>query len=430
MSSSSSLSPESSALASLTIRAAGPSNDGGTNAPTLPPSVAAFLETVLDDALGAGASDIHFEPQAHRFRVRLRVDGRLHERGDVPPSLRDMLPTRLKVLAHLDIAEKRLPQDGRLVWRHAGGALECRVSTLPTLHGEKLVVRLLDAAKVPLELNTLGYLPQQQAALTEAIARPCGLVLVTGPTGSGKTVSLYSCLRQLNTTERNIATVEDPVEIRMSGVNQVNVNPRAGLSFAVALRAFLRQDPDVLMIGEIRDAETAAVAIQAAQTGHLVLASVHANDAPSTVARLFDLGVAPFNLAACLRLVSAQRLVRKRCPARCQTAHDNRHVADSMPYEANAQRLELAWPMHTKDASETLTSCRHCHGSGACGRTGIYEVMPVSHAMARVIANGCPPHDIAAQASAEGIMTLREAGLARWEQRDVWRDDVLSATLS
>ncbi|GAB3627239.1 secretion system protein E [Pandoraea terrae] len=363
------------------------------------PSIGALLDRILHDALTAGASDIHLEPFEHRFRVRLRIDGQLRERADVPAALRDMLPTRLKVLANLDIAERRLPQDGQMLWRQGDQAVECRVSSLPTLHGEKLVIRLLDAAKVPLDLSALGYLPTQRTALANAIAHPYGLVLVTGPTGSGKSVSLYSCLRCLNTVSRNIATVEDPVEIRLPGVNQVNVNARTGLTFAVALRAFLRQDPDVLMIGEIRDGETAAIAVQAAQTGHLVLATVHANDAPSTIARLFDLGVAPFNLGACLRLVSAQRLVRRRCPARC------------VPGEA-------------------VTPCGYCDGSGASGRTGIYQVMPVSEAVARLIAAARPTQDIAAQAAADGVLTLREAGLARSARGEVWRDDVLAATLS
>lgn len=347
-----------------------------------------LLDQMLGEAIRAGASDVHFEPMAQRFRVRLRIDGHLQEHGDVPLPWRDMLVSRLKVLANLDIAQKRLPQDGRMVWREAGEPVECRVSALPTLHGEKLVVRLLDGAKVPLSLEGLGYTPTQYLALTRAIARPHGMVLLTGPTGSGKTVSLYSCLRRINDTSRNIVTIEDPVEIRLPGVTQVNLNERAGLDFATALRAFLRQDPDVLVVGEIRDAQTAEIAVQAAQTGHLVFATVHANDAPSTLARLFDLGVAPFNLSSTLLLISAQRLLRRRCPAGCEPG-----------------RAPTA-------ATRTGHPCMRCHGTGFAGRIGAFQVMPISAAQAANIAQARSPHDLAAQAQSEGVMTLREAG--RW----------------
>lgn len=362
------------------------------------------LEQILSEAIRAGASDIHFEPMAQRFRVRLRVDGRLQEHGDVPLTARDMLVSRLKVLANLDIAQKRLPQDGRMVWREAGEPVECRVSALPTLHGEKLVVRLLDGAKVPLSLEGLGYSPKQYVALTQAIARPHGLILLTGPTGSGKTVSLYSCLRRLNDASRNIVTIEDPVEIRLAGITQVNLNERAGLDFATALRAFLRQDPDVLVVGEIRDAQTAEIAIQAAQTGHLVFATVHANDAPSTLARLFDLGVAPFNLSSTLLLVSAQRLLRRRCPAGCE------------PSRTTTTETDLA------------DTCMRCHGTGFAGRIGAFQVMPISATQAINIAQARSPHELAAQACREGVMTLREAGLWHVDAGAVAQEDV-DATL-
>lgn len=362
------------------------------------------LEQILSEAIRAGASDIHFEPMAQRFRVRLRVDGRLQEHGDVPLTARDMLVSRLKVLANLDIAQKRLPQDGRVVWREAGEPVECRVSALPTLHGEKLVVRLLDGAKVPLSLEGLGYSPKQYLALTQAIARPHGLILLTGPTGSGKTVSLYSCLRRLNDASRNIVTIEDPVEIRLAGITQVNLNERAGLDFATALRAFLRQDPDVLVVGEIRDAQTAEIAIQAAQTGHLVFATVHANDAPSTLARLFDLGVAPFNLSSTLLLVSAQRLLRRRCPAGCE------------PSRTTTTETDLA------------DTCMRCHGTGFAGRIGAFQVMPISATQAINIAQARSPHGLAAQACREGVMTLREAGLWHVDAGAVAQEDV-DATL-
>ncbi|VVD98119.1 secretion system protein E [Pandoraea morbifera] len=359
-----------------------------------------LLEQVLSDAIRAGASDIHFEPMAERFRVRLRVDGQLQEHHDVPLPWRDMLVSRLKVLANLDIAQKRLPQDGRMVWRDAGDPVECRVSALPTLHGEKLVVRLLDGAKVPLSLEGLGYTPKQYLALARAIARPHGMILLTGPTGSGKTVSLYSCLRRLNDTSRNIVTIEDPVEIRLPGVTQVNLNERAGLDFATALRAFLRQDPDVLVVGEIRDAQTAEIAVQAAQTGHLVFATVHANDAPGTLARLFDLGVAPFNLSSTLLLISAQRLLRRRCPAGC---------------EPNRARETAICAGH---------ACMRCHGTGFAGRIGAFQVMPISAAQATNIAQARSPHELAAQAESEGVMSLREAGLWHAASGTVSKEDV------
>lgn len=357
-----------------------------------------FIERAINDAAHAGASDVHFEPQANRCQVRLRVDGRLQMHAEAPPAWRDMLATRLKVLAQLDIAEKRLPQDGRMVWREAGDPIECRVSALPTLHGEKLVVRLLDGAKVPLMLESLGYTPAQHKALLGAIARPHGLILLTGPTGSGKTVSLYSCLRRLNDEARNIVTIEDPVEIRLPGLTQVNVNERAGLTFATALRAFLRQDPDVLVVGEIRDAATATTAIQAAQTGHLVFATVHANDAPGTIARMLDLGVAPFNLSSTLLLVSAQRLVPRRCPAGC------------VP--------EMTRP-----------TCMRCRGTGFAGRVGLFQVMPVSAALAARIAASRPPHELAAQAHSEGVMTLREAGMWHVQMGTVTQTDVDTHTV-
>lgn len=363
-----------------------------------------FLEQMLSEAIRAGASDVHFEPMAQRFRIRLRVDGVLQEHRDVPIPWRDMLVSRIKVLANLDIAQKRLPQDGRMLWREAGEPVECRVSALPTLHGEKVVVRLLDGAKVPLSLEGLGYTPKQYLALARAIAQPHGMILLTGPTGSGKTVSLYSCLRRLNDTSRNIVTIEDPVEIRLPGITQVNLNERAGLDFATALRAFLRQDPDVLVVGEIRDPQTAEIAVQAAQTGHLVFATVHANDAPSTLARLFDLGVAPFNLSSTLLVISAQRLLRRRCPAGCGPGTASEGTAP---------------PGHR---------CMRCHGTGFAGRIGAFQVMPISATQAINIAQGRSPHELAAQARSEGIMTLREAGLWHAAAGTVSEEDVDATT--
>lgn len=355
--------------------------------------------------------------------MRLRIDGKLHEHAELPTQWCDMLATRLKVLAHLDIGEKRLPQDGRMIWREAGDPIECRVSSLPTLHGEKLVVRLLDGSKVPLTLETLGYTPAQHKALTAAITRPHGLVLLTGPTGSGKTVSLYSCLRKLNDDTRNIVTIEDPVEIRLPGLNQVNVNERAGLTFATALRAFLRQDPDVLVVGEIRDAPTATTAVQAAQTGHLVFATVHANDAPGTVARLFDLGVAPFNLSATLLLISAQRLVPRRCPSGClprPTCH-GAALTPNEPREPHDARQERP---------QAHGNCIRCHGTGFAGRIGLFQVMPISAALAACVAQARPPHELAAQAAAEGVMTLRESGMWHVHAGSAALADIEAATLA
>ncbi|MGC7404958.1 GspE/PulE family protein [Pandoraea pneumonica] len=385
-----------------------------------------YLEQVFGEAVRAGASDIHLEPMARRFRIRLRVDGLLHEHADVPMAWRDMLVARLKVLAHLDISEKRLPQDGRMLWREANEPVECRVSTLPTLYGEKLVVRLLDAAKVPLSLESLGYTPEQYLALVRAIARPHGMILLTGPTGSGKTVSLYSCLRRLNDATRNIVTIEDPVEIRLPGVTQVNLNERAGLDFATALRAFLRQDPDVLVVGEIRDAHTASIAVQAAQTGHLVFATVHANDASSTVARLLDLGVAPFNLSSSLLLISAQRLVRRRCPAGCEIASarkDASTIVASDAHETSPSNTEKNHEPHQR-----RHTCMRCHDTGFAGRIGVFQVMPVSATQAVNIAQSRSPHDLAAQAASEGVMTLRDAGLWHAAAGTVCQEDIDATT--
>lgn len=404
---------------------------------------------MLGEAVRAGASDIHFEPMARRFRIRLRVDGELHEHAEVPVAWRDMLVARLKVLAHLDISEKRLPQDGRMLWREAGEPVECRVSTLPTLYGEKLVVRLLDGAKVPLSLESLGYTPMQYQALARAIGRPHGMILLTGPTGSGKTVSLYSCLRRLNDTTRNIVTIEDPVEIRLPGVTQVNLNERAGLDFSTALRAFLRQDPDVLVIGEIRDAQTASIAVQAAQTGHLVFATVHANDASSTVARLLDLGVAPFNLSSALLLVSAQRLVRRRCPAGCDvatprgdssanaTSVDRRIGRSDFAGSADASKetpsgsreiAEHGACGEDRDEPQRRHTCMRCHGTGFAGRIGVFQVMPISATQAVNIAQSRSPHELAAQAASEGVMTLREAGLWHAAVGTICQEDVDATT--
>ena len=367
--------------------------------------VVRYLDQLLAHAHRVGASDLHFEPYENLYRIRMRVDGQLRTLSAPPMTVKERLASRIKVLARLDISEKRLPQDGRM--RHKVDAQQLgdfRVSTLPTLHGEKVVVRLLDASPSQLDLDTLGYEPEQKASLLEAIHRPWGMVLVTGPTGSGKTLSLYSCLSLLNQGGLNISTAEDPSEINLPGINQVNIHERAGLSFAVALRAFLRQDPDVIMIGEIRDLETADMALKAAQTGHLVLSTLHTNDAPSTLVRLRHMGVAAYNITASLALVTAQRLVRRLCP------HCRRPVqvprAALLQAGFKPQDLEDTWQPYAPGG------CAQCH-QGYLGRTGVFQVMPVSEEMQALILRDASSAEVARQASREGVLSLREAGLRK-----------------
>ena len=364
--------------------------------------VVRLLHKLLADAVGMGASDLHFEPFEHLFRVRLRLDGVLHELTQPPLSLRDKLATRLKILARLDIAEKRLPQDGKMRLALGERSVDFRVSTLPTQFGEKIVLRILDTAQAALSISDLGYEPAQQEALLQAISKPHGLVLMTGPTGSGKTVSLYACLQRLNQPGVNIATAEDPVEINLPGINQVSINERAGLDFALALRAFLRQDPDVLMVGEIRDLETADIAVKASQTGHLVLSTLHTNDAPATLTRLLNMGVPAYNIAASVNLIVAQRLVRKLC--RC------RRPAGGTP------------------ATFVPHGCPACNQTGFRGRTGIYQVMPVSAAMRSLILAQAGTLELGRQAQAEGIIDLRRAGLLKVLRGDTSMGEILACT--
>ena len=381
--------------------------------------VVVYVQQLLEQAVALHASDLHFEPFEHHYRVRLRIDGQLREVATTPLAYRDRLAARIKVMARLDVAEKRLPQDGRIkLTLQSGHALDLRVSTLPTLFGEKVVVRVLDARQAQLDLAALGYEPQDLALLEQAIRRPHGMVLVTGPTGSGKTQSLYACLNQLNTAELNIATVEDPCEIQMDGINQVNVQDKPGLSFAVALRAFLRQDPDVLMVGEIRDLETAQIAIQAAQTGHLVLSTLHTNDAPSTLVRLHNMGVAPYNLAASVSLITAQRLVRRLCE-KCRT-----------PVTISASTLRDAG-LPCPDAPEYRVyapqGCSACH-RGFRGRTGIFQVMPIGTALQDLILQGAGSLHLERQARLDGMRSLREAGLRKVLAGETSLEEVLAAT--
>jgi type IV pilus assembly protein PilB len=383
--------------------------------------VVAYVQQLLEQAVALKASDLHFEPYEHQYRVRMRIDGELREVATPHMALKDRLASRIKVMSRLDIAEKRLPQDGRMKLQLAQGReLDLRVSTLPTLFGEKLVIRVLDSAQAQLDLSRLGYEPEDLERLLAAIRAPHGLVLVTGPTGSGKTQSLYACLNLLNTPEVNIATVEDPCEIQLAGINQVNVQDKPGLSFAVALRAFLRQDPDILMVGEVRDLETANIAIQAAQTGHLVLSTLHTNDAPATLVRLRNMGTAPYNIAASVSLITAQRLVRCLCP-HCKRAAS---VPAAIWHKAGwPPSLGLADPV---PAFEPV-GCPQCH-KGFAGRTGIFQVMPVSAEMQQLVLQEAGIQEMARQARSEGVGSLRMAGLRKVQQGITSLDEVLAAT--
>ena len=383
--------------------------------------VVQYVQQLLEQAVALQASDLHFEPYEHHYRVRMRVDGQLREMATPPMALKDRLASRVKVLSRLDIAEKRLPQDGRMKLQLPNGrAIDLRVSTLPTLFGEKLVIRVLDSAQVQLDLSQLGYEPDDLKRLMAAIRKPHGMVLVTGPTGSGKTQSLYACLNLLNTAEVNIATVEDPCEIQLQGVNQVNVQDKPGLTFAVALRAFLRQDPDILMVGEIRDLETANIAVQAAQTGHLVLSTLHTNDAPSTLVRLRNMGTATYNIAASVTLITAQRLVRRLCP------HCKQKI--TLPRETLLQ-AGLPAALLPTGAIEVYTpqACAQCH-KGFAGRTGIFQVMPMSAALQVLVLEDASTQALAAQAAREGVASLRVAGLRKVLQGITSIEEVLAAT--
>jgi type IV pilus assembly protein PilB len=367
--------------------------------------VVKYIQKILLDAISAGASDIHFEPYEKYYRIRYRVDGVLSEVAQPPLAIKDKVASRIKVISRLDIAEKRVPQDGRMkLVLSKNKAIDFRVSTLPTLFGEKIVMRILDSSGVKLGIEALGYDPDQQAALLHAIRRPYGMILVTGPTGSGKTVSLYTCLNILNQPGVNIATAEDPAEIQLPGVNQVNVNEKAGLTFANALRSFLRQDPDIVMVGEIRDLETADIAIKASQTGHLVLSTLHTNDAPTTLTRLQNMGVAPFNIASSVILITAQRLGRRLCA--CKQPED-------IPPEAllragfSEEDLDGTWQPFGP------VGCDHCKGSGYKGRVGIYQVMPISDDMRQLIMRNGNAIEIADLAQKEGIRDLRQSGLIK-----------------
>ena len=378
----------------------GPSESEVDDAP-----VVKYVNKILLDAINKGASDIHFEPYEKRYRVRYRIDGILSEVASPPISLAAKLTSRVKVMSRMDISERRVPQDGRIKLKLSKKrAIDFRVNTCPTLFGEKVVLRILDPASAQLGIDALGYEPEQKDLYMNALSNPYGMILVTGPTGSGKTVSLYTGLNILNIPETNISTAEDPVEINLEGINQVNVNDKVGLTFAEALKAFLRQDPDIIMVGEIRDLETASIAIKAAQTGHLVLSTLHTNDAPQTLTRLMNMGVPAFNIATSVNLIIAQRLARRLC-GECKTE-------DKLP-----QEVLLKEGFTKEDLAEEFNiykavGCDKC-SSGYKGRVGIYQVMGISEEMARLIMSGANSIDLADQAAKEGIDDLRRSALKK-----------------
>ncbi len=367
--------------------------------------VVRFVNKILLDAIKRGASDIHFEPYEKIFRVRTRLDGVLRQVASPPTALAVKVCARLKVMSRLDIAERRVPQDGRMKMRLSKNrAIDFRVNTCPTLFGEKVVLRILDPASAQLGIDALGYEPKQKELYMDALLKPHGMILVTGPTGSGKTVSLYTGLNILNTEERNISTAEDPVEINLQGINQVHVNPKVGLNFASALKAFLRQDPDIIMVGEIRDLETAEIAIKAAQTGHLVLSTLHTNDAPKTLTRLVDMGVKPYAIATSVRLIIAQRLARKLC-GNCKESKD-------IPAEALVREGFTKEDLKGGVTVFGPVGCKQCD-QGYKGRVGIFQVLPVSDATGRIILEGGNAVQIEEQGKKEGHWSLRRSALEK-----------------
>jgi type IV pilus assembly protein PilB len=381
--------------------------------------VVRFLQKMLIDAINARASDLHFEPYEYNYRVRFRIDGELREITQPPIAIKDKLASRIKVISRMDISEKRVPQDGRMKLKFGNKAIDFRVSTLPTLFGEKVVIRILDPSSAKLGIEALGYEKIEKDRLMTAIQRPYGMVLVTGPTGSGKTVSLYTCLNILKQPGVNIATVEDPAEINLPGINQVNVNDKAGLTFAAALKSFLRQDPDIIMVGEIRDLETADIAIKAAQTGHMVMSTLHTNDGPTTLTRLMNMGVAPFNIASSVLLITAQRLARKLCE-NCKKPAD--YPRESLLKAGfKPQDLDGNWKPYR------AVGCSSCT-NGYRGRVGIYQVMPITEAIQRIILTQGTALDIAKQAEIEGVRDLRQSGLIKVRAGATTLEEVITVT--
>lgn len=382
--------------------------------------VVKFLQKMLLDAFSMRASDLHFEPFEHTYRVRFRVDGELREIASPPVAIKEKLAARIKVISKLDISEKRVPQDGKMKLKIGPDrVIDFRVSTLPTMYGEKIVIRILDPSSAKLGIDALGYEADEKERLLHAIQRPYGMVLVTGPTGSGKTVSLYTCLNILNKPGVNIATAEDPAEITLPGVNQVSMNDKAGMTFSVALKAFLRQDPDIIMVGEIRDLETADIAIKAAQTGHMVMSTLHTNDAPTTLTRMRNMGIAPFNIASSVILITAQRLARRLCP-NCKAPAD-------IPRET---LLDAGFKEEDVDGSWTPyrpVGCSMCT-NGYKGRVGVYQVMPISEEIQRIVLRDGSALEIAAQAEAEGVKSLRVSGLSKVKLGMTSLEEILGCT--
>ena len=380
-------------------------NDSKMDAAVDDAPIVRYVNKILLDAINQNVSDIHFEPFEKTFRIRYRQDGVLHEAASPPKAQADRLSARIKVMARMNIAERRVPQDGRIKLAISKNhAIDFRVNTCPTLYGEKIVMRILDAAGAQLGLDALGFDKTQKKHFTEAIHKPYGMVLVTGPTGSGKTVSLYTALNMLNSPEVNISTAEDPVEIQVTGINQVNVNVKQGLTFPLVLRAFLRQDPDILMVGEIRDLETAEISVKAAQTGHMVLSTLHTNDAPQTLTRLANMGVPPYNIASSVLLIMAQRLARRLC--------EHCKVVDDIPEEALIEE-----GFTEQEAKEGITvykpvGCDKC-SKGYKGRVGIFQIMPISEEMGRLIMEGKNALDLERQSVKEGVTNLRRSGLTK-----------------
>ena len=381
--------------------------------------VVRFLQKMLIDAINMRASDLHFEPYEYHYRVRFRIDGELREITQPPVAIKDKLASRIKVISRMDIAEKRVPQDGRMKLKFGTKAIDFRVSTLPTLFGEKVVIRILDSSSAKLGIEALGYEKVEKDRLMQAIGRPYGMILVTGPTGSGKTVSLYTCLNILNQPGVNIATVEDPAEINLPGINQVNVNDRAGLTFAAALKSFLRQDPDIIMVGEIRDLETADIALKAAQTGHLVMSTLHTNDAPTTLTRLLNMGVAPFNIAASVLLITAQRLARKLCENCKKPAEYPRESMLKAGFKP--EDLDGNWKPYR------AVGCSSCN-NGYKGRVGVYQVMPITEAIQRIILTEGTALDIAKQCESEGVRDLRQSALVKVRAGVTTLEEVITVT--
>ncbi|CAN7200620.1 type IV-A pilus assembly ATPase PilB [Acidovorax sp. Leaf76] len=404
----------------VAVEEAPDNNDAGAGGDVEDAPIVKFLHKMLLDAFNMRASDLHFEPYEHQYRVRFRIDGELREIASPPIAIKDKLASRIKVISRLDISEKRVPQDGKMKLKVGPDrVIDFRVSTLPTLFGEKIVIRILDPSSAKLGIDALGYEPEEKERLLQAISRPYGMILVTGPTGSGKTVSLYTCLNLLNKPGVNIATAEDPSEINLPGVNQVNVNDKAGLTFAVALKSFLRQDPDIIMVGEIRDLETADISIKAAQTGHLVLSTLHTNDAPTTLTRMRNMGIAPFNIASSVILITAQRLARRLCPV-CKAPAD-------IPHEA---LVEAGYPEEDLDGSWVTyrpVGCSACN-NGYKGRVGIYQVMPISEDIQRIILRDGSALEIAEQAKLEGVRSLRASGLNKAKLGFTSVEEVLAVT--